>query len=124
MDVADKLSNRVIGLALEVHQKLGPGLLESVYQRCLAYELSKSEIRFSAETQIPVRYGEVHIDCAFRADMIVEECLLLELKAVERILPIHKAQFLTYLRLTGLRLGLIINFNTRLLKDGIKRIVL
>jgi GxxExxY protein len=124
LDVADRLSNRVIGLALEVHQKLGPGLLESVYQRCLAYELSKNKIRFSTEEQIPVKYGEVHIDCAFRADMIVEDCLLLELKAVERILPIHKAQLLTYLRLTGLRLGLIINFNTRLLKDGIKRIVL
>ncbi len=121
---ANRLSNTVIGLAIEVHRELGPGLLESAYRQCLTHELAEHGVRFAVEKQIPVRYKKAEIDCAFRADIIVEDSLILELKAVDRILPIHEAQVITYLRLTGLRLGLIINFNTKLLKNGIKRIVL
>jgi len=126
MDITaiDKLSNKIIGLALEVHRNLGPGLLESVYQQCLAYELRTHDIDFVIEHPIPVKYKEINFDCAFRADFIVEKNIIIELKSVDKILPIHQAQLLTYLRITGIRLGLIINFNTKLLKNGIKRIVL
>jgi len=120
----DILSNKIIGLAIEVHRNLGPGLLESVYQQCLAYELSKNDIEFVVEHQIPVKYKEMRIDCGFRADLIVAENIIIELKTVEKILPIHEAQLLTYLKITGVRLGLIINYNVILLKDGIKRMVL
>lgn len=124
MKAVDELSSRVLGAAIEVHRNLGPGLLESVYQQCLAYELSKLNVKFSMEHPIPVRYKDVNVDCAFRADLIVENNIIIEIKSAEKILPIHEAQLLTYLRLTGIRLGLLINFNTRLLKNGIKRIIL
>lgn len=124
MSKVDELSNRVIGAAIEVHKALGPGLLESVYQKCLAFELSRQNIKYTLEHPIPVRYKEIEIDCAFRADLIVESSILIEIKSTEKLLPIHEAQLLTYLRLTGIRLGLLINFNTKLLKDGIKRIIL
>lgn len=124
MDEIDKLSNKVIGLAIEVHRNLGPGLLESVYQQCLAYELSKNNIEFVSEHNIPVKYKEVNIDCGFRADIIVAGNIILEIKAVNKILPIHEAQLMTYLKITGIKLGLIINFNVTLLKQGIKRIIL
>jgi GxxExxY protein len=107
-----------------VHRSLGPGLLEGAYHQCLAYELSSAGIRFRMEHPIPVSYNEIKIDCAFRADLIVEDCVIVELKSVDRILPIHEAQLLTYLRLSGLRLGLLINFNARVLKNGIRRFVL
>lgn len=123
-EYADKLSNQVIGLAIDVHRELGPGLLESAYQQCLAFELSRHEIPFQLEKEVPVQYKEIQLDCGFRADLIVDDCLVLELKAVEKLLPIHEAQLLTYLKLTEIRLGLLINFNVRLLKDGIKRMVL
>ena len=124
MGEIDKLSNKVIGLAIEVHRNLGPGLLESVYQQCLAYELSKNNIEFVSEHNIPVKYKEVNIDCGFRADIIVAGNIILEIKAVNKILPIHEAQLMTYLKITGIKLGLIINFNVTLLKQGIKRIIL
>jgi len=124
MDEIDKLSNKVIGLAIEVHRNLGPGLLESVYQQCLAYELSKNNIEFVSEHNIPVKYKEVNIDCGFRADIIVAGNIILEIKEVNKILPIHEAQLMTYLKITGIKLGLIINFNVTLLKQGIKRIIL
>ena len=124
MEEIDRLSNKVIGLAIEVHRNLGPGLLESVYQQCLAYELSKNNIEFVSEHQIPVTYKEVNIDCGFRADLIVADSIILELKAADRILPIHEAQLMTYLKITGIKLGLIINFNVKLLKHGIKRIIM
>lgn len=120
----DELSNRMIGLAIDVHRYLGPGLLESVYQQCLAYELSTNNIEFVLEHPIPVKYKEIKIDCAFRADLIVAKSIILELKAADKILPIHEAQLMTYLKITGIKLGLIINFNVKLLKDGIKRIIL
>ena len=123
-EYVDKLSNQVIGLALDVHRELGPGLLESAYQQCLAYELSKKQIPFKIEHEIPVQYKEIRMDCGFRADIIVDNCLLLELKAVEKLLNIHEAQLLTYMKLSGIQLGLLINFNVRLLKNGIKRMIL
>jgi GxxExxY protein len=124
MKKIDLLSNKVIGTAIEVHRNLGPGLLESVYQQCLAYEFSCVDIKFEIEKEIPVKYKKVNIDCAFRADFIIEDSMILELKTVERILPIHKAQVLTYLKLTSIKLGIIINFNVKLLKNGIKRVIL
>lgn len=120
----DALSNKVIGIAIEVHRNLGPGLLESVYQQCLAYELSNAGIKFEIEKAIPIKYKKINIDCALRADFIIENNIILELKTVDRILPIHEAQLLTYLKLTSIRLGLIINFNVKLLKNGIKRVIL
>ena len=120
----DRLSNRIIGLAIETHRQLGPGLLESAYQQSLAYELSKNNIPFELEKKIPVTYKLVNIDCAYRADMVVDNKILLELKSVDRLLPIHKAQVLTYLKLSGLKLGMLINFNVTLLRRGIRRIIL
>ena len=123
-DELDALTGKVIGLAIEVHRTLGPGLLETAYQQCLAYELSHADIPFEMEKPIPVRYKNTHIDCAFRADFVIDNRIILELKAVDKILPIHEAQLLTYLKLTKLHLGLIINFNVRVLKNGIKRMIL
>ncbi len=118
------LSNKIIGLAIEVHRHLGPGLLEGAYQQCLAYELSSNGIGFVLEQPIPLKYKNINIDCAFRADIIVADCIILELKAADKILSIHKAQLITYLKITGIRLGLIINFNVKTLKEGIKRIIM
>ncbi|MFH1230327.1 MAG: GxxExxY protein [Planctomycetota bacterium] len=124
LDEINKLSNKVIGLAIEVHRNLGPGLLESVYQQCLSYELSENNIEFKSEYPVPVKYKNINIDCSFRADLIVSDNIILELKATDKILPIHEAQLMTYMKITGIRLGLIINFNVKLLKNGIKRIIL
>ena len=120
----DGLSNRVIGCAIEVHRHLGPGLLESVYRRCLEHELQAAGLRFAAERPIPVRYKDVDLECGFRMDLLVEDELIVELKSVDRLLPIHDAQLLTYLRMAKLKVGLMINFQTRLLRDGIRRFVL
>lgn len=124
MRAVNELSNKIINCAIEVHRHLGPGLLESVYQQCLAYELSTHNIEFVLEHPIPVKYKEINIDCAFRADLIVEKKIIVELKSIDKILAIHQAQLLTYLKITGIKLGLIINFNTKLLRDGIKRVIL
>ena len=120
----DQLSNKVIGLALEVHKELGPGLLESAYKQCLAYELGKSGIRFQQEVYLPVTYKDMQISCGYRIDLIIEDTLIVELKCVEALHPVHGAQILTYMRLSNKRIGLLINFKTKLLKDGIKRYVL
>ncbi len=124
MEEINELSNKIIGLALDVHKNLGPGLLESAYKQCLAYELSTAKIPFELEKSIPVQYKNVSIDCAFRADFIVDGKIILELKAVEKLLPIHEAQLLTYLKITGIKLGLLFNFNVQLLRNGIKRLIL
>ncbi|MBT3990421.1 MAG: GxxExxY protein [Rhodospirillaceae bacterium] len=121
---SDRLTDRVIGLAIEVHKSLGPGLLESAYENCLSYELDSFGLTFTKQKSIPIKYKNVQLNCGFRADVIVEDQLLLELKAIGKILPLHEAQLLTYLKLTGLKTGLILNFNTVLLKDGIRRMVL
>jgi len=120
----DELSNRVIGCALEVHRALGPGLLESAYERCLAYELSQADISFRNQVPLPVQYKDVRLDCGYRIDFMVSDTLLMELKAVDRLLTIHEAQILTYMKLSEKRIGLLINFNVELLKQGIKRFVL
>ncbi len=120
----DSLTESVIGLAIEVHRALGPGLLESVYQECLCYELKTNGIAFARQVALPVVYKAVKLDCGYRMDLVVDDRLVVELKTVEKILPIHEAQLLTYLRLSGIRTGLLLNFNTSVLKDGIKRMVL
>ena len=120
----DSLSNKVIGCAIEVHRELGPGLLESTYQACLAYELSRAGIRFAQEHPMQVAYKDVRLDCGYGIDLLVEDELIIELKAVEEILGIHQAQILTYLKLAKLHTGLMINFNVTTLRKGIKRFVL
>jgi GxxExxY protein len=120
----DPLTKKVIGAAIEVHRALGPGLLESAYEECLCHELHASGLSFKRQVGIPVEYKTVHIDCGFRVDLLVEGTLVMELKAVEKVLPIHHAQVLTYMRLGGFSHGLLINFNEKVLKDGIKRFVL
>jgi len=120
----DRLSNRVIGCAIEVHRHLGPGLLESTYEQCLAHELSLAGIGFKVQAPLPVTYKGIQLDCGYRVDLLIEEALIVELKAVEEVLGIHKAQLLTYMRLAEIRRGLMMNFNRKLLMDGIERFVL
>jgi GxxExxY protein len=120
----DPLSRKVIGCAIDVHRALGPGLLENAYEQCLAHELRLNEIECRLQKPIPVRYKGVNLDCGYRIDMLVNDRLIVELKSVERLLPIHEAQLLTYMRLARLSVGLLINFNVKYLKDGIKRFVL
>ena len=120
----DKLSNRIIGCALEVHKNLGPGLLESTYEQCLAYELKKSNISFKLQHSLPVKYKEIKLDCGYRIDLFVDDKVIVELKSVDNILPIHQAQLLTYMKLSGVGLGLLMNFNVKYMKNGIKRMVL
>jgi GxxExxY protein len=114
----------VIGLAIEVHRALGPGLLESAYEECLCFELRQAGIAFRRQVALPVVYKEVRLDIGYRIDIVIEEQLIVELKTVEKLAPIHEAQLLTYLRLSGLKIGLLLNFNTSVLKNGIKRMVL
>lgn len=119
----DTLSHKVIGCAIEVHRNLGPGLLESAYQHCLAHELSLNKIAFKKEAALPLSYKGTWIDCGYRLDFIVEDRLILELKSVRSLEPIHEAQLITYLKLSGIHAGLLLNFNVKLIRDGIKRLV-
>jgi GxxExxY protein len=121
---SDALSGRVLGCAIEVHRQLGPGLLESAYRTCLAYELQSAGLRFVAEKPIGLSYKGVELDCGFRIDLLVEDSLVIELKTVDRLLPVHSAQLLTYMKLANLRVGLLMNFQARVLRDGIQRLVL
>lgn len=114
----------VIGAAITVHRELGPGLLESVYEKCLAFELADRGLAVTAQKEIPVRYKNLTFDCSFRADLIVENKALIELKSIDQLSPIHTSQVITYLKLTGLRTALLINFNVPVLKTGLKRISL
>jgi GxxExxY protein len=116
------LSGKVIGLCIEIHRELGPGLLESAYEECLAYELTKAGLRFERQRALPVRYKEVQLDCGYRLDFVIEGALIVELKAVTELHPIHDAQLLTYLKLDKKSLGLLINFNVPALKKGVKRV--
>ena len=117
----DPFTGKVVGCAIEVHRVLGPGLLESTYQQCLARELYLNGIAFKQEHPLPVEYKGVKLDCGYRIDILAENRLIIELKAVEEIKGIHKAQLLTYMKLSGLNTGLLINFNVKRLKDGIQR---
>ena len=119
----DPLTQTVIGLAIEVHKQLGPGLLESAYEACLCYELSEKGISFDRQVDLPVSYKSIEIGAGYRLDIVVENKLIVELKTVERILPVHESQLLTYLKLGGFHTGLILNFNSAVLKDGIRRLV-
>lgn len=118
------ITEDVIGAAIEVHRSLGPGLLESAYEGCLCHELHLRGLDFERQKELPVLYKGCLIDCGFRLDLLVGGAVIVEIKAVDRILPIHQAQVLTYLRMTGLRVGLILNFNSLRLTNGIKRVVL
>ncbi|RLS55377.1 MAG: GxxExxY protein [Planctomycetota bacterium] len=118
------ITSRIIGAAIEVHRELGPGLLENAYEECLCYELSQAGLKFQRQLELPVRYKRIRLDCGYRADLLVEACVLLELKAIEAINPVHEAQLLTYLRISQIKVGLLINFNCETLKDGIHRRVL
>ncbi len=120
----NQLTHEIIGAAIEVHRVLGPGLLESAYEECLARELTLRNIKFERQKPLPVVYKDVKLDCGYRLDFLVEGRVVLELKAVESLAPIHEAIMLTYLRLSGCQIGLLINFHTQILKDGIKRFVL
>ncbi len=117
----DSLSAQVIGAAIEVHRGLGPGLLESAYEQCLCYELSSQGLDFERQVALPITYKQVNLDCGYRLDIVVAEKLLVEIKAVEKLLPVHQAQLLTYLKVSKLPTGLLINFNVPVLKQGIKR---
>jgi GxxExxY protein len=119
----DNISNKLIGCAIEVHRTLGPGLLESAYEQCLARELFLANIPFKLQHPLPVEYKGIHLDCGYRIDVLVDDQLIVELKAVEKLLGIHEAQLLTYMKLANIKVGLLINFNVTLLKDGIKRFV-
>jgi len=121
MDI-NELTGSVIGAAIEVHKALGPGLLESVYEECLCHELNLRGIPYQRQKEIPIEYKGSKIDCGYRIDILVAETLILEIKACESLQRIHEAQLLTYLKLTGLKVGLLINFNVPVLKEGIKRI--
>jgi GxxExxY protein len=124
VDAPEALTSRVIGLAMEVHRSFGPGLLESACEECLCFELTSHGIPFKRQVPLPVIYKSVRLDCAYKMDLVVQRMLIVELKTIERILPVHEAQLLTYLRLSGITTGLILNFHMPVLKDGIKRLVL
>ncbi|HVA79631.1 MAG TPA: GxxExxY protein [Candidatus Binataceae bacterium] len=122
--VVDQVAHEIVDAAFAVHTALGPGLLESVYETCLCRELAGRDIKFRTQVTLPIEYKGVRLESGLRLDLVVAESVIVELKAVEKMLPVFEAQLLTYLRLAGMRLGLLINFNVPLLKTGIKRIVL
>lgn len=120
----EELTGKVIGAAIEVHRDVGPGLLESTYEQCLAYELKLRGLSFKVQVPIPVQFKGVKLDCGYRADLVVEDILVVELKSVEQIVKIHEAQLLTYMKHAKAEVGLLINFNVTVLKQGIKRYLL
>jgi GxxExxY protein len=120
----DFLTNEILACAFKVHSSLGPGLLESTYQACLKYELLKHGLFVETEKAVPLVYEEITLDCGYRIDLLVDNKIIIELKTVEKLTDVHLAQVLTYLRLANLKTGLLLNFNTKSLKDGIKRVVL
>ena len=119
----NSITESIISAAIAVHRELGPGLLESAYESCLVYELLQQGLTVERQKALPVTYRGVKIDCGYRIDLLVEDAVIVELKAVESIEPIHEAQLLSYLKLSGYQIGLLINFNVRMLKQGIKRLV-
>ena len=119
----EPLTKRIIASAIEVHRHLGPGLLESSYEECLCYELSLKEIPFERQKPLPLEYKGIHLDCGYRMDIVADNKVVMELKCADKILPVHEAQLLTYLKLSHIRVGLIINFYSSVLKNGIKRLI-
>lgn len=122
--LVNEITSNIISTAIEVHRTLGPGLLESAYQQCLCRELNLRDIAFEQQVALPVMYKGLILDCGYRLDLLVMQSVVVEIKAVEGLLPIHEAQILTYLRLGGWKVGLLINFNVPILKQGVKRLVL
>ena len=120
----EELTEQLIGAAIEVHRELGPGLLESAYEECLCHELHLRNIPFARQVAVPVKYKGISLDCGYQLDLLVADSVIVELKCVDKLLPIHSAQLLTYLKLTGKRVGLILNFQVPVLKEGIVRKVL
>ncbi len=120
----DPLTEKVIGLAIEVHRALGPGLLESAYEACFCYELKANDVPHQRQVPLPVLYKTIKLDCGYRMDVVIDGRPVVELKTVDRLLAVHDAQLLTYLKLSGIATGLLLNFNTAVLKDGIRRLVL
>jgi len=120
----DPLSDKVIGLAIEVHRFLGPGLLESAYEECLCYELKQHQVNFERQVPLGIDYKGTRLECGYRMDIVVARSLVIEIKSIERLLSLHAAQLLTYMKLSRVRTGLLLNFNAILMKDGIKRMVL
>jgi len=123
-DELNIITKTVITAAIKVHRELGPGLLESAYEACLAYELLESGLLAERQKALPIKYRDVELDCGYRIDILVERKIIIELKTVEKFEPIHQAQILSYLKLSGCKVGLLINFNSKVLKAGIKRLVL
>jgi GxxExxY protein len=122
-EIYNQITQAIIGAAIEVHRGLGPGLLESAYEACLVYELGILGLKVETQKPLPLVYKSIKLDCGYRIDLLIEDKVIVELKAVDQILPIHHAQVLSYLKLTGCKVGLLINFNEKLLKHGIHRIV-
>lgn len=122
-EVLNGITQRIISSAITVHKKLGPGLLESTYEACLAFEMARSGLNAQRQKSLPVIYESVSLDCGYRLDFLVDDLVIVELKAIDAVLPVHLAQLQSYLRLSGCPVGLLINFHVRLLKDGIRRIV-
>lgn len=120
---AEAISRRVIGFAIKVHKALGPGLFEHAYEDCMVFELARSGLNFERQVALPLIYEGVRLGRVYRADIVIEKSVLLEIKSVESILPIHKTQTLTYLRLSGCRIGLLMNFNSQMLKEGLRRLI-
>jgi GxxExxY protein len=118
-----RCTHDIVGAAIEVHRRLGPGLLESAYEKCLCRELYLRRVRFQQQVALPVEYRGLNLDCGYRLDIVVEQSVIVEVKALKKVLPVHRAQVLTYLRLTRLRLGLLINFNVDVLRHGVYRII-
>ena len=123
MNPLNQISGEIVRAAIAVHRALGPGLLESAYETCLAYELVKRELKVERQKPLPIRYNDVRLDCGYRLDLVVNDSVIVELKAVQSLEPIHEAQLLSYLKLADMRLGLLINFHVRRLRDGVRRIV-
>jgi GxxExxY protein len=123
-DILEKVASQIVDSAIKIHKALGPGLLENVYQLCFVHELNLRNIRVAQQVNIPIVYENLKIEHALRLDLVVEDLIIVELKAVEQLLPVHQAQLLTYLRLSNRKLGFLLNFNVPLMKHGIKRIIL
>lgn len=120
----DHLTEKIIGFAIEVHRRLGPGLLESAYEECLCFELKEAGVDFRRQVPLPIVYKSIRLDCGYRLDVLAENRVIIEVKSVERLMPIHEAQMLAYMKISGIRAGLLLNFNTAVLKDGMRRLML
>jgi len=120
----NEITQKIIGCAIEVHKNLGPGLLESAYEECLAFDLTKAGLSIKRQQPVPVVYRDIKLDCGYRIDILVEKCVVIELKVVDEFNPVHQAQILTYMKFSDMKVGLLINFNITVLKNGIRRFVL